>query len=158
MAETSCLIGLLKTGRALRAWDALSPDAGAAELVAAIREAYLERRPMYRSNGEIVPIGIFSGSPDRWLLPTFPLDWHTDLIEVLDFVARSGPADVRMQPAIDPLSESRLADGTWPLRHAFRPTFLAATERRSRHRGSPMTTLRVAAALAACDGRITSPD
>ena len=155
LSDTTCLIGLVKTGRALAAWDRHEPDARARELVSAMREVYLERRLMHRSDGGIVPIGVFNGAPDRWLEPTFPLDWHTDLIEVLDFVARSGPPDPRMQPAIDRLVSLRLPDGSWPLRHSYRPPELPATERRSKRSGSPMITLRAAAALAACGAPVS---
>ena len=150
LADTTCLIGLVKTGRALSAWIKVEPDPDAAELVEAIRRVYLGRRLMYRSNGEIVPLGVYGAQPDRWLQPTYPLDWHTDLIEVLDFVARSGPADRRMQAAIDQLMNAQLPDGTWPLRQTFRPRELPAPERRSHSQGSPMITLRVVSALAAC--------
>lgn len=153
LADTTCLVGLIKTGRALQAWHESEPDPDAAELAGVIRDTYLDRRLMYRSNGEIVPIGTAGGAPDRWLQPTFPLDWHTDLIEVLDFVARSGPPDPRMQPAIDQLIEAQLPDGTWPLRQTYRPRQLPAPERRSRTSGSPMITLRVVAAIAACEDR-----
>ena len=156
LSDTTCLIGLVKTGRALLAWNEHEPDTDAAELAGIIREAYLERRLMYRSNGEIVPIGISRGSADRWLQPTFPLDWHTDLIEVLDFVARSGPSDVRMQPAIDQLAAAQLPDGTWPLRQTFRPRQLPAPERRSMRAGSPMITARAVAAITACDESLPS--
>jgi hypothetical protein len=155
LADTTCLIGLVKTGRALWRWSEHEPDGDAAELLANIRAVYLERRLMYRANGEIVPIGGTAGTSERWLLPTFPLDWHTDLIEVLDFVAHAGPPDVRMQAAIDAIAKAQLPDGTWPLRHSFRPSFLPAPERRSRHQGSPMITMRVAAALSACGARVT---
>ena len=155
LADTTCLIGLVKTGRALAAWDRHEPDARARELMQAMREVYLERRLMYRSNGGIVPIGVYGGAPDRWLQPTWPLDWHTDLIEVLDFVAHGGPPDPRMQPAIDELASLQLPDGTWPLRQSYRPAELPASERRSKHKGSPMITLRVVSALAACGARPT---
>ena len=94
--------------------------------MAIIREAYLERRLMYRANGEMVPIGGTAGTSERWLQPTFPLDWHTDLIEVLDFVAHAGPPDVRMQPAIDasPRHSCRTAHGrcaTPSVRRSSRP-------------------------------------
>jgi hypothetical protein len=150
LADTTCLVGLVKTGRALLAWHEQAADPDAAELASVIRETYLERRLMYRTNGEIVPIGISGGAPDRWLQPAFPLDWHTDLVEVLDFVARSGPPDARMQPAIDRIIEAQLPDGTWPLRQTYRPRQLPAPERRSRTSGSPMITLRVVAAVTAC--------
>lgn len=153
LSDTTCLIGLVKTGRALTASLAHEHDARVAELVEAIREVYLERRLMYRSNGEIVPIGVYGAASDRWLLPTFPLDWHTDLIEVLDFVAHAGPPDRRMQPAIDRLVADRLPDGGWPLRLSFRPAALPAPERRSKRRSSPMITLRAASALAASGAR-----
>ena len=153
LADTTCLIGLIKTGRALAAWERIEPQPHTSELVAAIREVFLSRRLMYRSDGGIVPIGVYGRDPDKWLQPTFPLDWHTDLIEVLDFVASSGPPDPRMQPAIDRLASMRLPDGRWPLRRTFQPTELPAMERRSARSGSPMITLRVASALTACGAR-----
>ena len=66
-----------------------------------------------------MPIGVYGADPARWLLPTYPLDWHTDLIEVLDLVARTGPPDTRMQPAVDHLTEARLPDGGASIPHRF---------------------------------------
>ncbi len=143
MAETTCLVGLLRAGRAL----ALAGRPADAELVAQIREAFLERRLIYASNGSVMPLAVSPGKADSWLRPTFPLDWRIDLIELLAFVSGTGAADPRMQEAIDEIAEWQLPDGTWPLRRAYRPEQLSGFERPSKTRSSPMVTLRVVEAL-----------
>jgi len=143
MAKTTCLVGLLRAGRAL----ALSGNDWAQPLVAAIREAYVERRAMYASDERIVPLAVSSKKSDSWLKPTFPTDWRIDLIEVIGFLTETGPADPRMQDAFDKIAEFQLPDGTWPLRRSYRPAFLPGVERPSTHRPSPMITMRVVEAL-----------
>ena len=81
-----------------------------------------------------VPLGGSGGQAERWLEPTYPLDWHTDLIEVVDLVTGSGPADRRMQPALDKLADAQLQDGSWPLRVTFPPADVAPLEQRSKRK------------------------
>lgn len=148
MTSTTCAIGLIKTGKALRTWVAGGfADRVAGELVQAIRESFLERNLFQTSDGSILPLGERVSHAADWLEPTFPLDWRTDLIEVIDFVNHTGPADVRMQAALDELAARQLDDHTWPLRRVFRPMHLPALERRSRRCGSPYVTLRAVAAV-----------
>jgi hypothetical protein len=143
MSSTTCLVGLVKAGRAL----STSADERAMALRTAIREAFLERELMFDSRANIVPIGVAPARRDEWLLPTFPLDYRTDVIEVLDVVAHAGPPDSRLQPAIDALVKWRLPDGSWPLRRAFWPVGFPVRERKSLRAGSPIVTLRAARAL-----------
>lgn len=143
MAETTCLVGLLRVGRAL----AMSGRSDAGLLVGAIREVFLERRLMYTTEGSLLPLAVSPSKADSWLAPTFPLDWRIDLIEVLDFVSRTGNHDERMQDAIAAISGFRLPDGTWPLRRTFRPEQLPSVERPNTRRSSPMITLRVIESL-----------
>lgn len=148
MAESAtCLIGLVKNGQALRLWTARRDDPAAADLLGSIREAFLQRGLYRRADGAVLPLGTPPADPARWLQPSFPLDWRTDLIEVLDLVAGSGPPDERAAPAVEELRRGQLADGTWPLRRTFWPADLPPLERRSRTRGSPLVTLRALAAL-----------
>ena len=147
MAETTCLIGLVKTGHALRRWLERSPDERASELLGTIREVFLERRLLHRRDGSVLPLGGSGGQAERWLEPAFPLDWHTDLLEVLDLVAAPGVVDARMAPALTRLAESQLPDGSWPLRVSWPPPDMTPLERRSQHRGSPFVTSRVVGVL-----------
>lgn len=147
MADTTCLVGLVKVGRALDAGRPLLDGARCRDVLDSIREVFLERRLMYRSDGTVVPIGVPEAKAEDWLSPTFPLDWRTDLVEVLDLVARTGPADVRMQPALDHLAELQLDNGAWPLQRVLWPDELRHRVRRSRVRPNPMVTLRVVSAL-----------
>lgn len=149
LSRTTCLIGLVKTGRALELWTRETDDADARAVLAAIRVAFLERHLFRRAEGGVLPLGTPASDPERWLRPSFPLDWRTDLVEVLDLLARTGPADVRMQPALDHIAGVQLPDGTWPLGRAFWPPDLPAVERRDRRRGSPIVTMRVVEALSA---------
>ncbi len=152
MSATTCLVGLLREGRALIDWLSRNESAEAERLVATIREAFLRRRVMHRSNGSVVPLAVSPKKAEDWLAPTYPLDWRVDLIEAVDFLGRSGPADARMQGAIDHLVGLRLPDGSWPLRRSYRPAHLPKLENRSSKKGSPMITLRVVNALRAVAG------
>ena len=143
MAETTCLVGLLREGRALAKWG----QSEGLPLVESIREAFLERKVMYSSSGSILPLAVSPKKADSWLAPSFPLDWRIDLIEAVDFIAHTGPADGRLQEAIDKVAEYQLPDGTWPLRRTYRPSQLPGLEHRSSRRGSPMVTLRAVEAL-----------
>ncbi len=143
MAETTCLVGLLREGRAL----AMSGRPESRPLIDAIRAAFLDRRVIYMSNGKYLPLAVSPKKAESWLAPSFPLDWRVDLIEVVDFLAHTGPADERMQDAIDKIAEYQLPDGTWPLRRTYRPDSLSGIERPSTQRSSPMITLRVVEAL-----------
>ena len=87
---------------------------------------------------------------------TFPLDWRTDLVEVLDVVARSGPGDARLRPALDHLAAQQLPGGGWPLQRSLRPPGLPALERRSALRASPWATLRVVDALLTVRGPVAA--
>ncbi len=143
MAETTCLVGLLREGWALARWG--RPEG--LPVVAAIREAFLERDLMFTSGGMIMPLAVSPEKADGWLAPSYPLDWRIDLIEAANFVAHTGPADPRLQSAIDKIAEYQLPDGTWPLLRTFKPSQLPGLERRSSRSGSPMITLRVVEAL-----------
>ena len=116
-------------------------------MLGAIREVFLERRLIYRRDGTVLPLGGSGAQAERWLEPAYPLDWHTDLVEVLDLVAAPGDADERVQPAMAHLAASQLPDGSWPLRVAYVPSDMPALERRSKDRGSPFVTSRVIAVL-----------
>ncbi|MEM9746232.1 MAG: hypothetical protein AAF945_06030 [Actinomycetota bacterium] len=163
LSETTCLVGLVRTGAALADQRDRDVDAGAgddpevAAMLTSIRDAFLEREVIRASSGAVVPVGSPAGDPERWLDPGFPLDWHVDLVEVLDLLGRIGPADARIQPAIDALVERRLADGTWPLRRSHRPGDLKAFGRRSSTRGSALATVRVVSALRRFDAPDASP-
>ncbi len=147
MAQTTCLVGVVRTGQAMIGWVAAKPAAG--ELIGSMREAFLERNVIYRSSGGVIPLSVVPAKAESWLMPAWPLDWRIDLIEVLAFLGRSGPPDERMQDAVDRLVSFRLPDGTWPLRRTYRPQYLDLLERRSGRRGSPMITLRAVTALCA---------
>ncbi len=155
LASTSCVVGVVKAGQALARWrgDPASPDDGRRDevdaMLAVVREALLERHLMFRSDGEVLPLGTSPTRACDWLAPTFPLDWRTDLTEVLDLVARTGPADPRMQPAIDHLVALELPGGGWPLQRSFWPAGFSALEPRSARRPSRLATRRVLGALSA---------
>jgi hypothetical protein len=143
MAETTCLVGLLREGRAL----AMSGGPQARRMVEAIRGAFLEREVMYTSSGSYLPLAVAPEKADSWLVPSFPLDWRVDLIEVVDFLTHAGPADTRMQKAVDKIAEYQLPGGTWPLRRTYRPEHIPGIERPSTRRSSPMITMRVVEAF-----------
>jgi hypothetical protein len=147
LANTTCAVGLVKTGHALAAWNRLEPDDHITELIRSIRQSFLERCLFRTGGGTILPLGVTPGHASDWLEPTFPLDWRTDLIEVLEFVTSTGPPDEGLQPALDQLAQRQLPDRTWPLRRSFRPKHLPALERRSTRQGSPYVTIRVVRAL-----------
>ena len=95
--------GLLEYGRAA---------GGSAEVNAARRrgeEYLLERRLFrYKSTGEIVD--------PEWLLFSFPVWWHYDVLRALDHFRDAGDApDPRIDEAIALLRSKRQPDGTWPL-------------------------------------------
>jgi hypothetical protein len=143
MADTTCLVGLLREGRALESWGGADGES----MVAEIRQAFLERSVMFRGNGSIIPLGVSPEKAESWLAPSFPLDWRVDLIEAVDFLTHSGPADMRMQAAIDKIASFQLPDGVWPLRRTFRLDELSGVERPSTRKSSPMITMRVVEAL-----------
>lgn len=151
LAATSCLIGVVKAGRALALWrggPAHDPRRGEIEaMLTVIREALLARHLMFRTDGGVLPLGTPPARAHEWLAPTFPLDWRTDLIEVLDLVARTGPPDARVQPAVDHLAALELPGGGWPLLRAFWPSSFPALEPRSARRPSRLATRRVLSAL-----------
>ena len=146
MSDTTCLVGLAKAGQALCCWSVTQPDAEIAGLIGVIQEQFLERQLFRATDGSVIPLGVTPHHADRWLDLTYPLDWRTDLIEVIDLVA-SEHSDARLQPALDRLAGSQLDDGSWPLRRTFRPDTLPLLERRSTTRGSPYVTLRILCAL-----------
>lgn len=164
-AGTTCLIGVVKAGRALEMWSrdpavsagtvsggtvSAGPSFSACgEALTAIRDALLDRHLMFRRDGGVVPLGTAPTRAHEWLLPTFPLDWRTDLVEVLDVVARTGPADQRMQPALDHVASLQLPDGGWPLLRSFWPRGVPALEPRTGRRPSRAVTERVVAAVEA---------
>lgn len=154
LASTTCLIGVVKAGRALEVWRRTAPDPvplvdgrDVDELLAVMREALLVRRLMLRSDGRTLALGTPPARAEEWLQPSFPLDWRTDLVEVLDLVARTGPADERMQPALERLAALQRPDGGWPLLRSFWPAGFPSVEPRSSRRSSRLVTSRVVAAL-----------
>ncbi len=149
MSDTTCLVGLLRVGDVLRKWLAVKPNDEGRVLLDAIREVFLQRRVMFRSNGSVIPLAVSPKNAGTWLAPTYPLDWRVDLIEAIDFLAHSGPPDPRIQDAVDHLVGLRLPDGTWPLRRAYQPEHLPKLERLSAKTGSPLITMRVVRALRA---------
>lgn len=163
LSATTCLIGVVKAGRALELWRRTAPaDATRSrrddvdEMLTVVRESLLERGLMHRTDGRVLPLGTPPARADEWLTPTFPLDWRTDLTEVLELVARTGPADPRMQPAIDRLAAAELPGGGWPLLRAFWPTGFPALEARSARRPSRLATRRALAAFDALDPHETA--
>ncbi len=154
MSNTTCLIGLLRVGRALQASLEDDPHRPTRDLVASIREAFLRRRVMFRTDGSVLALGVLPKNADSWLQPTFPTDWRVDLIEAIDFLGRSGSPDARMQEAVDCIVALRLPDGSWPLHRSFWPRDLPRIERRSTRTGSPLVTLRVVKAFHALGAAI----
>jgi len=153
LADSTCLIGLVKGGLALLAWQqAHGQDAAGAALLQQIVDTLLERELFKASSGEPVALGTPPGRPGAWLEPTYPLDWHTDLIEVVHLVAQARGPDPRMQAALDRLAAQQLSDGSWPLRRTFRPIDLPLLERRSATRGSLLVSRRAHRALSALAG------
>ncbi|WP_246169104.1 hypothetical protein [Actinotalea subterranea] len=159
-ASTSCLVGVVKAGRALELWRRTGQTGTAAltgtdardvdELLGVIRDALLARSLMRTGDGRVLPLGVPPARADEWLVPTFPVDWRTDLVEVLGLAARTGPYDERLQPAVDLLTALQRPDGGWPLLRSFWPTGFPALEPRSSRRSSRLATDRVVAALIAC--------
>lgn len=149
LASTTCLVGLVKCGLALLAarQAGVLDDAGEA-LLDQIVDVLLERELFKSSSGAALPLGTPARRPDEWLLPTYPLDWRTDLIEVVHLVAHARGADPRLQAALDLLAADHRPDGSWPLRRTFRPQHLPLLERRSRANGSVVVSRRVREALA----------
>ncbi|WP_202628082.1 hypothetical protein [Cellulomonas sp. APG4] len=152
LASTSCLIGVVKAGCALELWRrTTSQDGpGARELdamLAVVREALLERGLMRTRSGGVLPLGVPAHRPEDWLRPTFPLDWRTDLVEVLGLVTRTGPPDTRTAAARARLASWQLPDGGWPLLRAYWPPGFPPLERTSARRASRLVTRRVLAAL-----------
>ena len=145
MAETTCLVGLLRTARAM----ATSGRPEGAHFVATTRRAFLERKLMFSSRGNVIPLAVSPAKAETWLAPTFPLDWRVDLVEVVEFVARTGATDDRMQDAIERLADMQRDDGTWPLLRSYPPAGLRGLERPSARRSSPIATMRVVEALSA---------
>ena len=143
MGETTCLVGLLRTGRALAAWGHSDAD----DMVEGIRQVFLSRRLFRTSGGSVVPLAVSPSKAADWLVPTYPLDWRVDLIELVEFVARTGSPDERIQDAIDVIADFRLADGTWPLLRSYRPDELVGFSRPSKNRANPMATMRAVEAL-----------
>ena len=147
MSDTTCLVGLVKTGQALRCWLTSQPDPDIEALLGAIQLQFLERQLFRASDGSTLPLGVTPSKAASWLDLTYPLDWRTDLVEVIDLVATE-EHDVRLQPALAQLLRCQLDDGSWPLQRTFRPDALAPLERRRAVRGSPYVSLRVLCALA----------
>ncbi|AEE47268.1 hypothetical protein [Cellulomonas fimi] len=152
LASTSCVIGVVKAGRALRLWRDLTDPrdddraAQVRDMLHVVRGALLERELMYTHSHDILPLGTRADRAADWLAPTFPLDWRTDLVEVVGQVAGTGPPDARMQPALDHLAQTQLPTGGWPLRRTFWPSGFPPLEPRSRA-ASRLATLRVLDAL-----------
>ena len=107
---------------------------------------FLERELFRRADGSVLPLGSPASQPDRWLRPAFPLDWRTDLVEVLGLVAWSGPPDPRAQPALDLLSQSARPPGGWSAGRGAWPADLPL-DGVVRGRPSPLATARVVTAL-----------
>lgn len=159
LASTSCLIGVVKAGRALDLWRrSAGAEAGAARraevdrFLAVVRDALLARRLWRTRAGRVLPLGTPPARAEEWLVPTFPLDWRTDLIEVLDLVLRTGTGDgdlrdERLAPALERLAGLQRDDGGWPLLRSFWQPGFPALEPRSARRSSRLATARVVRAL-----------
>jgi hypothetical protein len=104
-----------------------------------------------------VPIGVNPKDSERWLVPTFPLGWHPDLIEVLEFAASTGAPDPRLQEADDRLLGFQLDDASWPVRRHYTPAALKREERRNPRVGDPVVTARAFNALRACGAPLAVP-
>ncbi len=157
MRETTCLVGLVKAGRGLHAAGVEAGGSGGGAALDAIRRAFLERRLMHSGSGGIVPIGVNAKDSERWLLPTFPLGWHPDLIEVLEMVASTGAPESGMQEAVDRLVGYRLDDVSWPVRRHYTPSVLKRVGRRNPGVGDPVVTARAFNALRACGAPVALP-
>ena len=146
MSDTTCLVGFAKTGQALRCWSTTHSDPEIEALLGVIQEQFLERHLSRASNGSTLPLAVTPTNAGQWLDLTYPLDWRTDLVEIIDLVATDA-GDARLQPALDQLARRQLDDGSWPLRRTFRPDGLPLLDRRRTTRGSPYATLRGVCAL-----------
>ncbi|WP_400995048.1 hypothetical protein [Agromyces sp. GXQ0307] len=102
--STLCVIeGLLAYERATGSVDAAVTDARRGG------EEYLLERSLFRrkSTGELVT--------PRYTNFTFPTYWFYDVLRALDhFRDAGGPADARLQAALDLVLEQRAPDGRWP--------------------------------------------
>lgn len=148
LASTTCLIGMVKCGLALLAGRAAGALDGVGEaLLGQIVDVLLERELYKSSSGEPLRLGTPARRPAEWLLPTYPLDWRTDLIEVVHLVVHARGPDPRIQAALEVLAAEQRPDGSFPLRRTFRPPHLPLLERRSATNGSIVVSRRVRDAL-----------
>lgn len=81
LGSTTCLVGVIKAGRALELWRRSEPDLVRSrgtrdidDLIAVTREVLLTRRLMLRSDGGILPLSVPPARAQEWLQPSFPLD------------------------------------------------------------------------------------
>ncbi len=81
----------------------------------------------------------------EWTRFGFPLMWNTDLVEVLDVLARTTGRDERMVQALEMILAKQDGQGRWPMERFFTGRFLVTFERAGKP--SRWTTFRALSML-----------
>lgn len=76
-----------------------------------------------------LPVSVDDKARPEWSKFGFPLMWNTDLLEILDALARISGRDERMSQALDIILAQQDGYGRWPMVRNFPGRFLVTFER-----------------------------
>ncbi len=121
--DHTCRSGAVKT---LKALAEVPKRARTKEMQAKIEEGaeYLLAQHIFKK-----PPGLRSVARKEWLNLGFPLMWNTDILEILDILARLGYRDERMNEAIEVVLSKQGEDGRWRQKNRFNRRFATTIER-----------------------------
>lgn len=121
--DHTCRSGAVKT---LKALAEVPKRARTKEMQAKIEEGaeYLLAQHIFKK-----PPGLRSVARKEWLNLGFPLMWNTDILEILDILARLGYRDERMNEAIEVVLSKQGEDGRWRQENRFNRRFATTIER-----------------------------
>ncbi len=146
MAGTTCLLGLVPAISALVAARSAGLSVSVDDHVTAMRRLLTDRRVMFSRAGSILPLaGRTKADPQgtRWALPTFPLNYVIDLVELVQLARDVDVPANAMTESVELIKSWRLADGSWPLLGTRRVSPAYRPEPVNRRRRSDTITRRV---------------
>jgi len=125
-SKHSCHMGVVKS---LKALAEIPENKRNPEVKNTIKKAveYLLIHHIYKRSHNLEKVSFPS-----WLQLSFPHMYQTDILEILDILARLGIKDKRMKDALDILISKQNEDGTWNLERTFNGRFLIDIEKKGK--------------------------
>ncbi|MFZ1527903.1 MAG: hypothetical protein WAT19_04075 [Ferruginibacter sp.] len=148
MSNTTCMIGIIKTAGALLEYSKYNTNKNLLNKIFSFREYLLSRQLYKREDGSgVIPLGARKNEraekAGNWLKITYPVGYICDLVEVYDFVNKSGNYDKRMDSARLFIKSQQLQSGPWPLQKNDKFNFLYIPEKANAKSASYWATFRV---------------